>query len=370
MALTLLTLLPKQVAKDPVVNRSRWFMTAGLTLIGLQFLILFIGDFRFTNVMMDVIINISFFIPCSAIMSLAVLNLQRQGKLNPIEELVWVPSWLLAITMLITAAMMQDQPFDNKSTSIIIAEIGASAIYGLMQLYYILLQLKELKRMREVLDNYYDSRREDLLTWMKMNVILLALMVIFVPIVIFTTRGVLMGFGALLFTGLFYQWFCFCRYVISGEVKTVSDAEEEAVEEKNEEQELNVKAKLSKETMQRVEKAVTVWINHNGHLRQGITSPDAAKKMKLPRYQLSSWIKESGYSSFSNWITTLRVNHAKQLLVAHRDWSNETIAEQCGMSLSHFQKVFHEQTGMTPAQYVYELTLHKEKTSPLNNLTT
>ena len=352
MAFSLVVLLPKQVSRNPVANRSRWLMAGGLALVGLQFLIQYIGGYRFTDILKAVIINIAFFIPCSAMLGLSVLNLQRQGRLKPIEKWISVPTWLLAMALMITPSLIQKQPFAAYPANMIWAEIGASTLYGLMQLYYSYLQFKEVNRMREVLNDYYDSSQDDLLTWMKINVLFIAWMAIFVPIMIFTDMGVLMGFGALLFVGLFYQWCYFCRFIISGEAKTISKAEEGAVEELKETQELISKTMLSDEIKLRVEKAVTLWVNNEGYLRKGITSPDAAKEMKLRRYQLASWIKEAGYSSFSNWITTLRVNYAKELLAAHHEWSNETIADHCGISLSHFQKVFHEQTGMTPAQYL------------------
>ena len=37
----------------------------------------------------------------------------------------------------------------------------------------------------------------------------------------------------------------------------------------------------------------------------------------------------------------------------HPDWSNETIARQCGFSdRTYFQRKFKEITGMTPSEYM------------------
>ena len=355
MALALVTLLPKRVAGNPAHNRSRWLMTAGLLLICTQFLTQYIGNFRSTDISKAVIINIAFFIPCSALISMSILNLQRQGKLKMVDKWVWVPSWLIAMALLTTAAMTEDLTDGEKSGRMIRAEIISSVLYGLTQLHYSFVMFKELKRMETVLDNYYDNRRDGLLTWMKVNVAFLAFMALFVPVVIFGEKWLLTCFGALLFMGLFYQWACFCRYLISADAKDMSDAEEVSSEVQKETKEYCNKNTVSPEMKQRVERAINQWIAKDGYLRKGLTSPVVAKEMKLPRYQLACWIKYAGYPSFSNWITTLRVNHAKSLLAAHPDWSNEAIADHCGISLSHFQKVFHDQTGMTPAQYVQSL---------------
>ena len=89
-----------------------------------------------------------------------------------------------------------------------------------------------------------------------------------------------------------------------------------------------------------------------GHLTNGITSPLAAEAMGIPRDQLTEWVKASGYASFSRWIISMRVEEAKRTLLEHRDWSNETVADHCGFSRSHFQKTFKKETGMSPSEFL------------------
>lgn len=77
--------------------------------------------------------------------------------------------------------------------------------------------------------------------------------------------------------------------------------------------------------------------------------------MKLPRYQLSAWLKTTEQELFSPWLTYLRVEEAKKQMKAHPEWSNDIIAEHCGFaSRSYFQTVFRKNTGMTPMQFVEE----------------
>lgn len=88
-----------------------------------------------------------------------------------------------------------------------------------------------------------------------------------------------------------------------------------------------------------------------GHLKTGITIQNAVEEMQIPRYLLVRWIKGTEYEVFSRWITHLRVEEAKRLLAAHADYSNEAVAYECGFSSrSYFQKIFKEQTGMTPVE--------------------
>ena len=90
MCSALVLLLPERVKQDRVVNRSRWLMACALGLIGLQFLIQYITELRSLGVTQAVLVNLAVFVPASALMSLSVLNLQRQGQLRNIEKWGWI----------------------------------------------------------------------------------------------------------------------------------------------------------------------------------------------------------------------------------------------------------------------------------------
>lgn len=110
---------------------------------------------------------------------------------------------------------------------------------------------------------------------------------------------------------------------------------------------------MSEKDRQRVEKAVSQWLEVGGYLRNGITVQQADDEMHVPRYQLTAWLKTTEHEQFSHWLTQLRIKEAKRQMLAHPEWSNDTIAEHCGFgSRSYFQTVFRKQTGMTPSAFL------------------
>ena len=70
-----LLLLPGRVATNAVLNRSRWLMVVSTALLGVQFLLQLSLGLRTLGVTQAVMVNLIFFIPCSWLMSLAVLYL-------------------------------------------------------------------------------------------------------------------------------------------------------------------------------------------------------------------------------------------------------------------------------------------------------
>ena len=360
MALALVMLLPSYVGRDRVMNRSRWLMTAALALLAVQFLLQHSLKLRQMGVTQAVELNLVFFIPCSALLGLSVLNLQRQGRLSRMERWAAVPTWVAAMACLIWAETTDGQPLLVQSERVLWAEVAASIIYAIMQIYYFVLQMRELVRLQHALDNYYDRERGQLLNWFRLSVGVLALMALSVPVLIFVEGWTLAMYAVLFFAGIFYVWFCFVRYVISHESLRVREADREEQRMKDEERvaagsahtATNTETVLTESVRQHIDKAVEQWLAAGGHLKNGLTSPIAAEAMGIPRYQLTEWVKTSGYASFSRWIVGLRIEEAKRTLLAHRDWSNETVADHCGFSRSHFQKTFKKETGFSPSEFL------------------
>ena len=349
MALSLATLLPHRVKEDRVANRSRWLMIVGLSLIAVQFLVQYLTGLRETSKTLAVIVNLAFFVPAAALMTLNITNLLRQGCFKRIELLLGPITWLVVVVLLVFGLMGGED-----SSRLLWSEVTASIIYGLMQLGLNWLQLREISRMELVLADYFDEERESLLAWMKLSIVMLALMTPLVPLFLFSSGWLLAGFALFLFLCIYYMWFCFVRYLLTGASSRVSEAEQNAEQETLEKTSNDIvpTSAVTDEAMQRASQAIERWIASGGYLRSGVTKPVAAQEMKLPAYLLSTWIKAQGYVSYSRWITTLRMEEAKRTLQAHPDWSNEAIADHCGISRSHFQRIFKQETGFSPTDFV------------------
>ena len=350
MALTLATFLPHRVKEDRVANRSRWLLTAGLSLIAVQFFVQYLTGLRESNKTMAVIVNLAFFIPAAVLMSLNITNLERQGRIYRQEWMLGLIAWLVAIGLLAFGFMGGEN-----SSRLFVAEIAAGVIYGLMQLCFSWLHLREMSRMELVLADYYDEERDELLGWMKLSIVMLALLTPLVPVFLFSSGWLLVGFALFMFFCIYYIWFCSVRYVLTGASSNVREAEQSAEEEmleKPSDENIAPAAAVTEEAMRRAAQAVERWTANGGYLRSGVTKPMAAQEMKLPNYLLSAWIKAQGHASYTRWITLLRVEEAKRTLQAHPDWSNEAVADHCGISRSHFQRVFKQETGVSPADFM------------------
>ena len=339
MAALLTWRMPEKVSDDRVTNRSRWLMTAALSLLGVQFAIQYIYGLRAMGVTQAVALNLTMFMPTSILLTMSILNLQRQGRIRPAE---WAWSGVFyAVAMAILAVGCLVSGFDG----LWLAEVAASVVYGAMQLWFTVLISRELRRMRSVLADYYDREPDSLIDWMQTSIILLLVMAITVPFFIFLSGWPLAAYGLFFFGAIANLWFSFIRHVIGSAAVRVK----EAVESESKEQ--GAKDKLATPGDQRISQAVARWTAAGGHLQHNLKSADVAREMQIPCSHLVAWVKAEGYESFSQWMTMLRIDEAKRMLADHPAYTIEYIADSCGFSRNHFHTVFKRLVGVSPSEY-------------------
>ena len=344
MCSALIVQMPGRVKHDTVCNRSRWLMVGALSLIGAQFVVQYLTQLRAMGITQAVLVNLAFFVPASSLMNLTILNLQRQGRLSRFERCIWIGVTLVVIASLAIAVMTDGHPLSQLSERVLNTEICMSVLYAAMQIYYCVLQLREMLRMQAVIEDYYDREHQGLTRWMKLAIGVNGLLAVFVPLLIFGPNLLIAIFSLAFFWGIFMMWFSFTRYFSSSAMKRVREAEENA----------NTATTVTPapDVMKHISSAVDHWLATGAHLKAGITSPVAAEAMNIPRYQLTAWVKAMGHKSFTRWITTLRIEEAKSVFQQHPDWTNEAIADHCGFNRTHFQKIFKQETGVAPSEYI------------------
>lgn len=349
-----LLLLPGRVAANAVLNKARWLMTGCTVLLGVQFLLQLTLGLRNLGVTQAVMLNLVFFVPSSWLMSLAILYLQRQGRVTKFDKFIGVATWIGVMAILGIAAAIDGKPLLSGSKEIFHAEIIASILFACMQGHYAYRHTTNLRAMSNALHNYFDRNHDSALRWMQVGVGILVVLTLMVPAVIFVHNNLLALFCVSFFGGMFYLVDSFCSYSMSSAPARVREAEQS--------EELSINAEHDEEyagegidTMQRVTFLVEDWLKKGRYLKTGVKLPVVAKSIGVPQYQLSTWLRNNDMK-FSEWITELRIVEAKRILKKHPEWNNEAVAQHCGFNdRSYFQKKFKEVTGMSPADYIARL---------------
>lgn len=352
-----LLLLPRRVEENSVTGRSRWLMFGGTALLGVQFVLQMALGLREKGVTQAVMLNLTVFTLVSWLLSLAILRLLTQGRLNRMDAWLGGGVWAAETVLIAAAAMTDGETLLSGSHRLQTAETVGSVLYFAMQCYYTVRLVTLLRHMRRSLSDYYDYDISQRLEWMQVSIWVLAVLSLFVPAVIFAPGWWLIGFAVAFFYGTWYLVDSFCDYVKSSMPRKVEESEE--LRMKSEEFAAadsdgngnGAGTGLAGEQQERVAAAVAQWTAQGGHQKNGLNKSMVAGQMGVSVNLLSQWLRHRD-QSFWDWLSDLRIEEAKRIIRQHPDWTNEAIAEACGFNdRSAFQKKFKQKTGMTPAEW-------------------
>lgn len=105
-----------------------------------------------------------------------------------------------------------------------------------------------------------------------------------------------------------------------------------------------------------IEEWLQIFIERQCFLDSDLTLQKVSEELNLPKYKLTLYIRNLGYSSFYSFVNYYRVEKGKELLEKlPPSHVVESIADACGFSSrSTFFRVFKEFTGTTPGKYLLQ----------------
>ena len=176
----------------------------------------------------------------------------------------------------------------------------------------------------------------------------MTLLAFIVPIVIFMQGAPLVLFSIGFFFAISYSTISLYTYGVSKDVERVEEAEG-----------LSTKSEGSSDTTQGENSQLSTfnsqleeWISNAHYREHNLTLGIVARQMGVTQKQLQEWLRQSEYRKLAGLVTKLRIEEAQRVLVEHRDWSVESVADYCGFNdRKYFHQVFQQYTGTTPAKY-------------------
>ena len=345
--LLLAFLLLRRGGLEGEVNRSRWLMICSTGLLMLHFLLQYTLKLRAMGHSQPLHLNLLMFIPAAWLMSLAVLSLQRQGRLSRAEWTTGGVTWAVTTALMVAASVGDGQPFFCDTPRMRMVEHLGATLYFTSQSYYIYKELRELRLMHRSLDNYYDRDTAGKLRWMRLSIWALAVMALIAPLAIVVSGPVMFFLGAVILGGIGYLVISFRDYVISKDAFKVMAAQQNARHSGTDTDQ------ISNDERRRMDHIVSQWIATGHYLQSGLRITAVCEEMGITQQQLRNWFSIAGYESYADWMQRLRIDEAKRKLREHPEYRIDYIASQCGFnSEKYFYPVFKKYTGVTPQQFL------------------
>ena len=330
--------------------RSRQMMGIAMLLLSANYSVHFFFGIRFKNADSAILMNMSTYFLCYSLFSSALIMLLDRFYIT--KRRVWTHIILWIIFSTFSGVVLFLLP------SGIMQKISLFALAVCLIAFGVVLARRVIVAYRRAIRIFNETQADDIgayIEWLS----------------IFTYWAVIFGVGCGLLTFLpdryVYIWvlssipfYCYLFHCYQNYLLFYEQVENAFEQDIQSEEELLTNSGIEPEMVSEevpesytefIEK-VDNWIKTDGYVQQGLTIKELSKILYTNRTYLSAYIKTTYKMTFREWITSLRLGYAKNILKEHPEINIQKLAESSGfLSRSNFIKSFTEKEGCTPAKW-------------------
>ena len=331
--------------------RSRQMMGIAMLLLSANYSVHFFFGIRFKNADSAILMNMSTYFLCYSLFSSALIMLLDRFYIT--KRRVWTHIILWIIFSTFSGVVLFLLP------SGIMQKFSLFALAAWLVVFGVVLARRVIIAYRRAIRIFNETQADDIgayIEWLS----------------IFTYWALIFGVGCGLLTFLpdeyvfiwilssipFYSYlfYSYQNYLLFYEqVENAFEQDIQSEEEllTNSETELEIvsEKEVPRSYTEFIER-VDNWIKTDGYVQQGLTIKELSEILYTNRTYLSAYIKTTYKMTFREWITSLRLEYAKNILKEHPEINIQKLAESSGfLSQSNFIKLFSEKEGCTPAKW-------------------
>ena len=331
--------------------RSRQMMGIAMLLLSANYSVHFFFGIRFKNADSAILMNMSTYFLCYSLFSSALIMLLDRFYIT--KRRVWTHIILWIVFSTLSGVVLFLLP------SGIMQKFSLFALAAWLVVFGVVLARRVIIAYRRAIRIFNETQADDIgayIEWLS----------------IFTYWALIFGVGCGLLTFLpdeyvfiwilssipFYSYlfYSYQNYLLFYEqVENAFEqdiqSEEELLTNSETEHEIVSEKEVPKSYTEFIER-VDNWIKTDGYVQQGLTIKELSEILYTNRTYLSAYIKTTYKMTFREWITSLRLEYAKNILKEHPEINIQKLAESSGfLSQSNFIKLFSEKEGCTPAKW-------------------
>ena len=345
ITLFLAFILPSYTVAGRRYCYARWMLSGSTLLVMFHFIVQYLLHIENDSVIETrTIVNLLFGVPISYLANMSYIYLQREGRV-PLHNWLFAPFVFVieCAVLIITLIVRIDL------TGIHIATYIMALLYAISLLYYAYLIISE---HRNIINDIKEGKRLEMIPFVKCtkwSLILMVLLAFGFPLMTFNTNLMMRSLYGVMAISVFF--FYIVNFAIYGMKEGVSQSTKKSSEKVSDIQ--KDKVRLSEAKMERMNSAITSFVNSNAFTTSSLTIREAADMMGVSINMLKTWLSNSEYEKYNNWIAILRISKAKELMLDNPDMSYDEISDQCGFcDRQYFYRQFKKQEGVSPANWI------------------
>ena len=342
------------------VNRryewSRWLILAGMTGLAIQYLLQMLLGFRAKSDDLGAVFNILVYTPCFTTISMGIYNIEathaNRRKMNIVCTCIYAA--IIAV-FCIGYSNSGSLNIGNWLYAMLVL-FGANVAYCI---YMIMIEMRKRKKMLELMTG------DDMLPYVRYaraSVFALFFSTLTMPFAILSTT-LLYIIGPLALLSILFFNLSFValgyNYVPTEELLDKEEEEsaalaDEITESSNGQDAESADSKetlpsFSQERQAAIKEKLDKWCEELGYKDTTVNMFTLSRSLNISKNELSRYFTSCLNSTFRIWLSEVRFEAAKKMMLDYPDYNNDIISAECGFSSrSYLYRIFKEKEGCSP----------------------
>lgn len=305
-------------------EKSRWLLFTAMLLAVVHYLLQIFLGFRAASDELGALVNMLFYTPAVYLVSYASLRMVSDRKHKRLYMLVGFVSVALILVCFVVGYICY------RSLNMPVALRSMAVVFYISVFYYAFYPLHELFRVKQLVENETGGDIRQFFIYMRVGMAVLFVICITVPFVIFSLK-ILSIFGPIILVLLVVYVLSFISFGFN--LTPVSDIIDEELDDDNakpnSEEEVTEEASaptatLTEQQCKQIRTSIERWRKAQGYSQPDVNSTNLAAKLRVPKRQLILYLSVYEGKTFRVWLSELRIEEAKRMLIEDENYKLET----------------------------------------------
>ena len=326
-------------------ERSRWMIVGALIGLAIQYAVQMVFGFRAMHDNLGAVVNILIYTPCFSLISMGIYNIETTS--SNLRKMILMCSGIYAaiIVVFCVGISLHHSLYIREGLYLMLTLFCVSVFYCI----YMIIQ--EMIRRKNMLETMAATDLLPYVRYSRASVIILWLAVLAMPVAIFSTTLLYIVGPAVLLALLFFN----LTFIALGSsyipTEELLDKEEniQRCGGANGEKPLQ---QLSEERRNFIQNSLDQWCMDLGYKDCNVNMLTLSRTLCISKNELSLFFDQCLHSSFRIWLSEIRLNAAKKMMLEYPDYSNDIISAECGFSCrTHLYRIFKTKEDCSPTEW-------------------
>ena len=326
-------------------ERSRWMIVVALIGLAIQYAVQMLFGFRAADDSLGAIVNILIYTPCFSLISMGIYNIETTS--SKLRKMILMCSGIYAaiIVVFCVGISLHHSLYIREGLYLMLTLFCVSVFYCI----YMIIQ--EMIRRKNMLETMAATDLLPYVRYSRASVIILWLAVLAMPVAIFSTTLLYIVGPAELLALLFFN----LTFIALGSSYIPTEElldKEENIQRCGGAKEEKPLQQLPENRRNFIQNSLDQWCMDLGYKDCNVNMLTLSRTLCISKNELSLFFDQCLHSNFRIWLSEIRLNAAKKMMLEYPDYSNDIISAECGFSCrTHLYRIFKTKEDCSPTEW-------------------